>query len=179
MSGVPHTERAGQNGFCCPQLARSYTPGWERLTSGKLLPPTEGHSGRHVGLQSYSEWKERRLQDWRLTITVPFFSQTVKGREVPMRWRDAGLFCATDQSPQHSFLFLFLSSICVCAAIWKSVSSNGYVQTLDLPGFPYLGLGTAGCKGLCLQGRACTCVRNLSTNMQVACVMNKQTRKWV
>lgn len=94
-----------------------------------------------------------------------------------MRWRDAGLFCATDQSPQHTFLLL--SSIRVCAAIWKSPSSNGYVQTLDLPGFPYLCLGTAGCKGLYLQGRACTCVRNLSTNIQVACVMNKQTRKWV
>lgn len=59
---------------------------------------------------------------------------------------DAGLFCAPDQSPQHSFLFLFPSSIWVCAAIWKSPSSNGYVQTLVLPGFPYSCLGTAGCR---------------------------------
>ena len=36
----------------------------------------------------------------------------------------------------------FLSRICVCGALWNSFSSNGYFQTQDPPGFPYLVVGT-------------------------------------
>lgn len=128
-------------------------PGWEKLKSGRLLPPIEAFVDFRV-VQNAGRRGFRTEDSYKQPLS---FLRPSKGREGVAPWggRLQGLF-VLQKSPQHSFLLPFLSSICVCGTVWNSSSSNGYFQTPDLPGFPHLVLGTPGYKDLPLQGRTCT-----------------------
>lgn len=100
----------------------------------------------------------------------PFLLSGCQSQRGTMRWRVQDFFCATDQSPQHSFLFHFLAA---SVFVLQSGSHPVAMATFRLLTFQafHTCVWVPLCKRLYLQGRAYTCVRNLSTNVQVACVM--------
>lgn len=110
MSGEPHTERARQNGFCRPPTISSFLYPWVGETQVRKAAASYRGPFWKARWTAESFRVEGEASGLKTHTTVPFFSQAVKGREVPMRCRMQDFFCATDQSPQHSFLFRFLAA---------------------------------------------------------------------
>lgn len=110
MSGEPHTERARQNGFCRPPTISSFLYPWVGETQVRKAAASYTGPFWKACWTAESFRVEGEASGLKTHTIVPFFSQAVKGREVPMRCRMQDFFCATDQSPQHSFLFRFLAA---------------------------------------------------------------------